>query len=186
MIVGVKFIFDKTGRRGDDLIAGIQDGLQGNVQCTRCTAGHQNFFIGDRCLLFFGQIIRHRSANHRVTGIGHIAVISEAAGIDGVSEQLVELFRRWQVGIAQAKVIDVFRPVFGLQLSPFLKHLADKGRPGNDILNFFGYGHFLKPRVTVKSCGLEVGPALLKEPVLRTAQPATVSSDLRTPAIYNR
>ena len=54
MVVSIKFVFDETRGRGQDLVARVQHGFQGHIQRSGSTTGHQDILVTNRDLLFFG------------------------------------------------------------------------------------------------------------------------------------
>ena len=137
MIVGIKFILDKTRDWCKHFIARIEYGFQSDIQRTGGAAGHDDVFIGYRCTLFFGKIFGHRSANHRIPGVGHIAVIIKSAGVDCFPKNFIEFFRRRNIRISQAEIIDVFSPIFGFEPGTLLKHFTNERRSGDYVFYFF-------------------------------------------------
>jgi len=81
--------------------------------------------------LLLCQEIGNGFADHRVSRIGHVTVITEPAGIHGVSQYLGEFFGRRHIGIAKAEVEHILGTVLGFENGPFFKHLANPGLPGH-------------------------------------------------------
>ena len=138
VVVHVGRVLHETGNAGDDLGAGIQDGLEDRVHGAACAAGHDDLACRSRgtpCSVDTCAATRARDVG--VAGIRHVAVLLRDARIDDLVQRLLERGRRLDVGVAEAQVADLVSAVLCAQDVAGLEHPSDPRRvlhAGRDLL----------------------------------------------------
>ena len=125
MVVEVEVVLDKVGGEQDDLLAGVEQGLEDDVEAAGGAAGHQHVTPGDGHPLLGRHPCRQGLPHPGVAAVRHVAVGARALVDGDPADDLGELRRRRQIGVAEAEIADIVRPEFGLHSCPFLEHLAD-------------------------------------------------------------
>ena len=137
VVVGIKQILHEIRRKDDDLVTGIEQGFESDIQSPRRTADHNDVVGGQGNLTFFGERFRHRPAGGLVSGVGHVAVVAGSFIPGGGDQGIDHLLRGLCDRVPKGQIEHVVGAEFLLQPDPLFKHLADPRGPFHEIVNFF-------------------------------------------------
>ena len=136
-VVGhVEPVFHKVGGKGQDFLAGIDDGLEDGIEGAGGTGAEQHVIGGELHTLIGGQPAGQGFPGPGSTGIGGVAKGKGLIAGGGKCPESVNHFPgSRQVGIAQGEVIDVFGTVLFLEFYSGFEHAANHGRVGHIALD---------------------------------------------------
>ncbi len=136
-VVRIEAVLDKKRRRHDHLISRIQYRFQNDVQRPAGTAGHHDLIGRQRDPVGFTYLLGDGRAGFRVAGIRHVHVFAGDVGLRQFNDTGFHRLGRLEIGVAEAEIEDVFRPVLPLQTEPFLEHLPNEGGLRHESVDFF-------------------------------------------------
>jgi hypothetical protein len=112
----------------EDLVPGIEQGLQHGVEGGPGAHGHEDVIgrVGEP--RGRAEPPRHRIANARVAGVGHVGVQVGRLALEHAPRGGQHGWRRLDLGIAQGEVEDLVSAALLLEASPLLEHAADPRR----------------------------------------------------------
>lgn len=127
MVFDVEAVFGKARVEEDDLIAGIENRFEDNVDGARRARGHQHVICGESDAGASGQAAGDRGSDFGEAGVRHVAATARAVLRDDTAEYRNRR-RRWlDVGIADREIEDVVRAAFLAELDSDLEHAPDPG-----------------------------------------------------------
>lgn len=145
VIVDVELVFDKIGGKDDDLLPGIEDRFQGDIQRPAGATGHNDVPSGNRPPGMRRDRRRHRRPRLFITGVAHIAVHAGNGRLGQSAQFASEGFWRLHRRIPQCEIEDVLRSMDQPQLFPFFEHLANPRGALDAAFHLLRYGHAPTP-----------------------------------------
>ena len=139
VIVDVEFVFDKEGGENDHLVAGVEQGLEDDIETTGRAAGHEDVAGTQGNALLGAKPLGQCLADKRVAGVGHVAVHAGLLVGGQIAKHGIEFGRRRHIRVADAEIEHLVGAELGLQPCALLEHLANPGGLFRKRLHFLGY-----------------------------------------------
>jgi hypothetical protein len=125
VVLGVERVLREERRHRQDLVAGVEHGLQHRIERRARSHGHDHVIGGVRKARLPAQALRHRLADSGVTGVGHVRMQVPRVAVEDAPGGGEHRRRRLDLRIAECEVEDLVGAPLLLEPRPLLEHAAD-------------------------------------------------------------